>query len=274
MDRRKLIATIKEKKNFLCIGLDPDFERMPPHILHAEDPIFAFNKAIIDATRPHCVAYKPNVAFYECHGAAGWESLAKTAAYIGKDHFTIADAKRGDIGNTSKKYAETFFSSMDFDAVTVAPYMGRDSVQPFLEFENRWAVILALTSNIGADDFQRLRTESGEEFYMEVIRKAVEWGSEENVMFVAGATRPDMLAKIRTLAPNHFFLVPGVGAQGGDLAEVCRYGLNDSVGLLVNAGRSILYADIGEGFAEAAGEVARDMAKEMSAILKSRFPRD
>lgn len=270
MNRTQLIAAIEEKKNFLCVGLDPDFDRMPKHLFAEEDPIFAFNKAIIDATRDYCVAYKPNVAFYECHGAKGWESLHKTVEYIGDRHFIIADAKRGDIGNTSGKYAETFFTSMNADAVTVAPYMGEDSVRPFLDHAGKWTVVLALTSNAGAEDFQRLKLDSGEELYRTVIRRATTWGHDGNIMFVAGATRPEMLADIRTLIPDHFILVPGVGAQGGSLSEVCRYGLNDSVGLLVNVGRTILYADSGPDFAAAAAQVAREFSLEMAGILSRR----
>lgn len=273
VNRQALITEIERKQNFLCVGLDPDFERMPPHILEEEDPIFAFNKAIIDATRAHCVAYKPNVAFYECHGAEGWRALAKTVAYIGDSHLIIADAKRGDIGNTSRKYAETFFKTMDCDAVTVAPYMGRDSVRPFLEFDDRWVVLLALTSNAGADDFQSILTDDGSPLYARVMRRSMEWGSPDNLMFVVGATRPELFRDIRNIAPDHFLLVPGVGAQGGDLAEVCRYGLNRNAGLLVNVGRSILYASTGEDFADAAGEAARNMASEMADLLRDRRSR-
>lgn len=268
MNRKSLVASIRQKQSFLCVGLDPDMEKIPEHLRGAEDPIFEFNKGIIDATRPFAVAYKPNIAFYESRGVKGWESLEKTVKYIGRDHFTIADAKRGDIGNTSRMYAKAFFENMPFDAVTVAPYMGADSVEPFLEFEGKWAILLALTSNIGASDFQLdPHTDTREKLYERVLKVASGWGSEQNLMFVVGATRPEYLKKIRALAPHHFLLVPGVGAQGGSLEDVAKYGLNKDVGLLVNSSRGIIYASSGKDFAEAAGDAASEIAANMKSIL-------
>lgn len=268
MDRAKLISLIHQRNSFLCVGLDPDFGKIPAHILEMEDPIFEFNKAIIDATREHCVAYKPNLAFYECHGAKGWQAFEKTVEYIGKEHFIIADAKRGDIGNTSTKYADAFFKQTACDAVTIAPYMGEDSVKPFIGYDGKWAILLALTSNKGADDFQFSKNqETGERLFEEVLRKSCEWGSADNLMFVVGATRPEYFEAIRAIAPDHFLLVPGVGAQGGSLSEVVKYGMNKDLGLLVNASRSIMYASNGLDFAEKAGEEAARIALEMKTIL-------
>jgi orotidine-5'-phosphate decarboxylase len=268
MTRSELIAQIKKKRSFLCVGLDPDLDKIPPHLLEEEDPIFAFNKAIIDATKAYCVAYKPNVAFYECHGPKGWESLKKTLDYIPQDIFTIADAKRGDIGNTSRYYAETFFNYLDADSVTVAPYMGEDSVTPFLEFEERWVILLALTSNHGALDFQFIPDAHNEELYKKVLKRSQEWGSPENMMYVVGATRAEGIAEVRKIAPQHFFLVPGVGAQGGSLEEVTNFGWNKDCGLLVNSSRGIIYASNGSDFAEKAGEAAHDLQREMAALLE------
>jgi orotidine-5'-phosphate decarboxylase len=262
MTKAELIQQIRLKKSFLCVGLDPDLDKLPPHLLETEDPIFEFNKAIIDATKDLCVAYKPNTAFYECHGVKGWESLEKTINYIPKDCFIIADAKRGDIGNTSSYYAKTFFETIPCDAVTVAPYMGSDSVKPFLDFEGKWVILLALTSNQGSLDFQFTESE-GTKLYEKVLKKAQEWGTDEQLMFVVGATRAEEIAKVRALAPNNFFLVPGVGAQGGSLDEVVKYGANDECGLLVNSSRGIIYASRGEDFAMAANGEALKIQSEM-----------
>jgi len=262
MTKAELIQQIRLKKSFLCVGLDPDLDKLPPHLLETEDPIFEFNKAIIDATKDLCVAYKPNTAFYECHGVKGWESLEKTINYIPKDCFIIADAKRGDIGNTSSYYAKTFFETLPCDAVTVAPYMGSDSVKPFLNFEGKWVILLALTSNQGSLDFQFTESE-GTKLYEKVLKKAQEWGTDEQLMFVVGATRAEEIAKVRALAPNNFFLVPGVGAQGGSLDEVVKYGANDECGLLVNSSRGIIYASRGEDFAIAANGEALKIQSEM-----------
>jgi len=268
MKKSELIQKIREKKSFLCVGLDPDLEKIPGHLHETEDPIFEFNKAIIDSTRQYAVAYKPNSAFYECLGLEGWKSFEKTVEYIGKDHFIIADAKRGDIGNTAKKYAEAFLKKMPCDAITVAPYMGEDSVSPFLEFENKWAILLALTSNKGAADFQMQQLEGkSEHLYERVIKESQNWSTSENLMYVVGATRPEYLLRIRELAPNHFFLVPGVGAQGGSLEEVAKYGMNKDIGLLVNSSRGIIYAGSGHDFADAAAESAADLAKKMKAYF-------
>ena len=270
MNKAQLVNSIKEKQSFLCVGLDTDLDKIPAHMLKLEDPIFEFNKAIIDATRDYCVAYKPNVAFYECHGAKGWESLAKTVDYITDSHFIIADAKRGDIGNTSKYYAQSFFKNMDCDAVTVAPYMGHDSVTPFFEFKNRWVILLAMTSNQGALDFQFLQMDqSKKQLWQRVVEKSAQWGTSENMMYVVGATRPEMLADIRTLVPDHFFLVPGVGAQGGTVEAVAKYGMNKDCGLLINSSRGIIYAGDGLDFDQKAGEAAKDMQSEMSRILQA-----
>ncbi len=272
MQKIDLIQQIKAKKSFLCIGLDTDLSKIPTHLLQQEDPIFAFNKAIIDATADLCVAYKPNLAFYESMGAAGWESLRKTMDYIPAHCFTIADAKRGDIGNTSAMYAKTFFepaaAGFNFDSVTVAPYMGSDSVSPFLAYANKWVILLALTSNDGAKDFQFDSFENGEKVFERVLLKSSQWGSDENMMYVVGATRGEAFAAIRTLVPNHFLLVPGVGAQGGSLAEVCKYGLNKECGLLVNSSRAIIYASNSIDFAIKAREAALAMQQEMEIILQ------
>ncbi|MFN8699715.1 MAG: orotidine-5'-phosphate decarboxylase [Flavobacteriales bacterium] len=259
MTRTELIAQIRRKKSFLCVGLDTDPSKLPAGV-----DMLTFNKAIIDATRDYCVAYKPNLAFYEVLGTEGWRVLEETIRYIGASHFIIADAKRGDIGNTSTYYARTFFETLACDSVTVAPYMGRDSVEPFLQFPGKWAIVLALTSNPGASDFE-LKDIAGEPVYTHVLRAVASWGTAENTMFVVGATRPEMLAEVRRIVPDHFLLVPGVGAQGGSLSEVIRYGMNADVGLLVNASRTILYASSGADYAEAAGAEAARMQSEMAA---------
>lgn len=262
MKKEELVDQIKKKGSFLCIGLDVDLKKIPKFLLDSEDPVFEFNKRIIDATKDLCVAYKPNIAFYECLGEAGWTSLRKTIDYIPKEIFTIADAKRGDIGNTATKYAETFFATYDFDSVTVAPYMGKDSVSPFLDFSNKWAIVLGLTSNQGAFDFQYLNIE-GKPLHLEVIEQAASWGTDQNLMFVVGATKAQQLSKIREIIPHHFLLVPGVGAQGGSLEEVCKFGLNDEVGLLVNSSRGIIYAGDQEDFDQKARQAALDMQQQM-----------
>jgi len=267
MTRKELIEQIRIKQSFLCVGLDTDLSKIPPYLLETEDPIFEFNKAIIDATKDFAVAYKPNIAFYECYGPKGWESLKKTIDYIPKNIFTIADAKRGDIGNTSTYYAKTFFEYLNCDSVTVAPYMGEDSVTPFLEFDNKWVILLALTSNKGANDFQFTQDASGEELYKKVLRKSCEWGSDENLMFVVGATRAEGIGEVRKMVPNHFFLVPGVGAQGGSLEDVANYGWNQDCGLLVNSSRGIIYASNGHDFAEKAAIEAEKLQKEMAKII-------
>ena len=248
MNRQTLIEQIISKKSFLCVGLDPDVNKIPAHLKDTSDPVFEFNKIIIDATKDLCVAYKPNLAFYECLGKKGWESLEKTMEYIPKDIFTIADAKRGDIGNTSKMYARTFFEYFDFDAVTVAPYMGEDSVTPFLEFTDKWVILLGLTSNKGSQDFQQILNQNGKKLYISVIEKAQEWGNPSNLMFVVGATHPESFNELRSLARDYFFLVPGVGTQGGSLDEVVRNGKNRDIGLLVNSSREIIYAGNGPDF--------------------------
>lgn len=271
MNRQELVHQIRAKKSFLCVGLDTDLKKVPQHLLSEEDPIFAFNKAIIDATAPYCVAYKPNLAFYEAFGVKGIMAFERTVRYI-KEHypeqFIIADAKRGDIGNTSQMYARTFFGEYDVDALTVAPYMGEDSVTPFLEgYDGKWVILLALTSNKGSLDFQLTRDEQGERLFEKVIRKSQEWGNDENMMYVVGATRGEMFKDIRQVAPNAFLLVPGVGAQGGSLEEVCRYGMIDDCGLLVNSSRAIIYADQTENFAQVAAQRAHDMQEQMAALL-------
>jgi orotidine-5'-phosphate decarboxylase len=268
MNRDRLFEQIKKKKSYLCIGLDTDPEKIPGHLLSHPDPVFEFNKQIIDATHEFCVAYKPNIAFYEALGPKGWESLQKTIDYIPKGIFTIADAKRGDIGNTSSLYAKAFFKQMNFDSITVAPYMGEDSVKPFLEFENKWVILLAHTSNPGSADFQLLESKGGKKLYEEVILKSQEWATPDQLMYVVGATRADKIGEIRKLAPHHFFLVPGVGAQGGDLEAVSKYGMNKQCGLLVNSSRAIIYASSGEDFAKAAKMEAIKIKDEMSKYLK------
>ena len=270
MTRQELVAQIRLKKSFLCVGLDTDLSKIPAHLLDTEDPIFEFNKAIIDATKDFAVAYKPNIAFYECYGPKGWESLKKTIDYIPKNIFTIADAKRGDIGNTSTYYAKTFFEYLNCDSVTVAPYMGEDSVTPFLEFENKWVILLALTSNKGALDFQFMTDLKGEKLYQKVLRKSSTWGTDENLMYVVGATRAEGIGEVRKLVPNHFFLVPGVGAQGGSLVDVANFGWNDDCGLLVNSSRGIIYASNGLDFAEKAGVEAQKLQLEMADILRQK----
>lgn len=271
MDRAALFQQILKKKSYLCVGLDSDINLIPSQLLSLEDPVFEFNKQIIDATKDYCVAYKPNIAFYEALGAKGWETLKKTLDYIPKSHFTIADAKRGDIGNTSRLYASAFFENMDFDSVTIAPYMGSDSVQPFLAFENKWVILLALTSNTGSNDFQFTQQENGEALYEKVMRKAQTWSTPDNLMFVCGATHPEKFKELRTIAPDNFFLVPGIGAQGGDLEKVSEYGMNDHCGLLVNSSRGIIFASVKEDFAEKAGEAAKALQKQMANILEKHF---
>lgn len=267
MTRAELIAQIKLKRSFLCVGLDTDISKIPVHLLDKEDPIFEFNKSIIDATKDFAVAYKPNIAFYECYGPKGWESLQKTIDYIPDNIFTIADAKRGDIGNTSHYYAKTFFDYLNCDSVTVAPYMGEDSVSPFLSFEDKWVILLALTSNKGALDFQMIQDANGEELYKKVLSKSCEWGTPDNLMFVVGATRAEEIGEVRKLVPDHFFLVPGVGAQGGSLEDVAKYGWNADCGLLVNSSRGIIYASSGVDFADRAREEAQKIQLDMSTIL-------
>ncbi|MBQ7472617.1 MAG: orotidine-5'-phosphate decarboxylase [Prevotella sp.] len=270
MTRQELILQIREKKSFLCVGLDTDVKKMPQHLLAEEYPIFAFNKAIIDATAPFCVSYKPNLAFYEAFGVKGMMAFEKTIQYLKENypqHFIIADAKRGDIGNTSKMYARTFFEEYQVDALTVAPYMGEDSVTPFMEYKDKWVILLALTSNKGSFDFQLTQDQQGEQLFQKVIKRSQQWGNDENMMYVVGATRGKMFEDIRRIAPNHFLLVPGVGAQGGSLEEVCKYGMNKDCGLLVNSSRGIIYASAGEDFAEAAGKAAHGLQKEMETLL-------
>ncbi len=269
MTTQQLIEQIRLKKSFLCIGLDVDLTKIPNHILELDDPIFEFNKAIIDATHDLCVSYKPNTAFYEACGIKGWKSLQKTIDYINQNYpemFTIADAKRGDIGNTSTMYAKAFLKDLNFDSVTVAPYMGKDSVEPFLAFENKHTILLALTSNEGAFDFQT-KSVNGTELYKTVIETSKTWNNSENLMYVVGATKAEYFTEIRKLVPNSFLLVPGVGAQGGSLNEVCRFGMNDNVGLLINSSRGIIYASNGTDFAEKAREEALKMQGEMAEIL-------
>jgi len=268
MNKADLVAQIKQKSSYLCIGLDPDLKKLPPHLLTESDPIFAFNQQIIDATHDLCVAYKPNAAFYEAYGSKGWESLEKTAAYLPKENFNIIDAKRGDIGNTAAMYAEAFFAKMNFDAVTLQPYMGSDSINPFLQTPGKWAIILALTSNASSADFQLWPGKEGL-LYEQVLRVSSTWGTDENIMYVVGATHPESLEKIRQIVPNHFLLVPGVGAQGGDLKSISTVGLNDSIGLLINASRSIIYAGNGKDFAKAARQEAMALRKQMDHILNT-----
>ncbi|GEM64812.1 orotidine 5'-phosphate decarboxylase [Sphingobacterium faecium NBRC 15299] len=271
MTRAELIQQIKIKKSFLCVGLDTDITKIPEHLLAEEDPIYAFNKAIIEATADLCVAYKPNIAFYESYGIKGWQSLQKTWKALPKDCLSIADAKRGDIGNTSKMYAQAFFdeqqSGLGFDSITIAPYMGKDSVTPFLDFDGKWAIVLALTSNEGSLDFQNFQNTSGLQLFEQVIDKVNTWGTIENLMYVVGATRGEGFIKIREHAPDHFLLVPGVGAQGGSLQDVCQYGMNKDCGLLVNSTRGIIYASKGLDFADRAREEALKLQQEMEVEL-------
>lgn len=270
MERKQLIEQIFTKKSFLCVGLDTDLNKIPKFLLNEEDPIFSFNKAIIDRTAPYCVAYKPNLAFYECYGLKGMEAFEKTITYLKEkypNHFIIADAKRGDIGNTSKMYAQTFFKEYNVDALTIAPYMGEDSVKPFLEYEGKWVILLALTSNKGSHDFQLFEDKDGVRLFERVLSKAQEWDTTENLMFVVGATQGSLFADIRKLAPDSFLLVPGVGAQGGSLQEVCKYGMNKDCGLLVNSSRGIIYASSEANFAEIAGEKAKELQQEMGKEL-------
>lgn len=270
MKRTDLVENIFRKGSFLCVGLDPDIKKIPEHLLSAESPVLEFNKAIIDATAPYCVAYKPNLAFYESLGAKGIVVLEKTVEYIREkypDQFIIADAKRGDIGNTAAMYARALFEAMDFDAVTLAPYMGEDSVRPFLDYEGKWSVILALTSNKSASDFETVEDKNGTPLYERVLRRSSHWGTPINTMYVVGATQAEHLAHIRKIVPRHFLLVPGVGAQGGSLEEVAKYGMIDECGMLVNSSRGIIYASRGEDFAEAAGKAAADLAAQMKALL-------
>ena len=271
MTKEQLFNQIKAKASYLCVGLDTDIKKIPQHLLKEKDPIFEFNRQIIDATANFAVAYKPNIAFYEAMGTRGWDSLQKTIEYIPQECFTIADAKRGDIGNTSGLYARAFFdkdsSGMSFDSITVAPYMGKDSVTPFLEFDGKWVILLALTSNEGSFDFQRLKLDNNSELFEEVLRKSQEWGNDQQLMYVVGATRAEKLQEVRAIVPNHFLLVPGVGAQGGSLEEVSKYGMNSSCGLLVNSSRAIIYASSGEDFAQIAGKEAQKVQQEMDKYL-------
>lgn len=270
MTRKQLVENIRRKGSFLCVGLDVDLNKIPEHLRHEDDAIFKFNKAIIDATAPYCVAYKPNLAFYETYGVEGWVALEKTVKYIKDnypDQFVIADAKRGDIGNTSKMYAKALFEHLDVDAVTVAPYMGEDSVTPFLGYEGKWVILLALTSNKGSHDFQLIKDADGTPLFESVMKKAQTWATPDELMFVCGATQADMFDEIRRIAPRSFLLVPGVGAQGGSLEEVAKRGLTEDCGLLVNSSRGIIYASSGEDFASAAGKEAAKLAAQMSALL-------
>ncbi|MDR2804418.1 MAG: orotidine-5'-phosphate decarboxylase [Dysgonamonadaceae bacterium] len=272
MTKQELYNNIRQKQSFLCVGLDTDLRKIPPHLLQEEDPVFTFNKAIVDATAEYCVAYKPNLAFYESLGVKGQIALEKTVNYIHKnypDQFIIADAKRGDIGNTSELYARAVFDHSDFDAVTVAPYMGEDSVKPFLVYPNKWVILLALTSNKGSQDFQWTTDANGERLFEKVLKKSQEWGTDDQMMYVVGATQGKMFRDIRRIIPNHFLLVPGVGAQGGSLEEVIRYGMNQQCGLLVNSSRQIIYASNTEQFANAAKEEAHKIQQEMSKHLRN-----
>lgn len=271
MTTEQLSSEIRKKKSFLCIGLDVDLDKIPEHLLQEKDPIFAFNKAIIDATHHLCVAYKPNIAFYEAYGIKGWESLKKTIDYLNENHpgiFTIADAKRGDIGNTSSMYAKAFFEDLNFDSITIAPYMGQDSVEPFLAYKDKHSILLALTSNKGAHDFQT-KDSDGKELYKRVIATSRTYANSENLMYVVGATKADYLIEIRKIIPNNFLLVPGVGAQGGSLEDVCKFGMNKDIGLLVNSSRGIIYASNKDNFADAAAQKAKELQEQMEAILNS-----
>jgi orotidine-5'-phosphate decarboxylase len=267
MNRHYLVEQIHKKRSYLCVGLDTDINKIPRHFISDPDPLFSFNKAIIDTTKDTCVAYKINTSFYEALGVKGWEALEKTAHYIGNDHFKIADAKRGDIGNTSDQYAKAFFERLPFDAITVAPYMGSDSVKPFLQHKGKWAIVLGLTSNEGAKDFELLHT-GGEFFYEKVLQTAAVWGTTDNMMFVIGATQASEFANIRKLVPHHFFLVPGVGAQGGSLKDISEKAMTKDCGILVNVSRAIIYASEGENFADKARDIARQYQTEMDTYLK------
>lgn len=271
MNKQELFEQIKKRKSFLCVGLDTDIKKIPEHLLKEEDPIFTFNKNIIDATAPFCVAYKPNWAFYESDGLKGMASLEKTLEYLHTNypnHFVIADAKRGDIGNTSAMYARSFFETEQVDALTVAPYMGEDSVSPFLTYPDKWVILLALTSNKGSHDFQFMKDENGERLFEKVLRISQQWGNDENMMYVVGATQGKLFEDVRKIVPNHFLLVPGVGAQGGSLEEVCKYGMNAMCGLLVNSSRGIIYASHNENYASASADKASDLQKQMAELLK------
>ncbi len=267
MNRKELISQIKQKESFLCVGLDSDIKKIPCHLLDLEDPVFEFNKEIIDATKDLCVAYKPNIAFYESMGSQGWDTLQKTIDYIPENIFTIADAKRGDIGNTSKMYGHAFFQQCDFDAVTVAPYMGKDSVSPFFEFDNKWVILLALTSNNGSVDFQSVEDRNGNALYKNVLKTSKQWGSIHNMMYVVGATKAEQLLEIRNIVPQHFLLIPGIGAQGGDFEDVVKYGINSDCGLLINSSRGIIYAGSGHDFAKKARDEALKLQQRMAVIL-------
>jgi len=272
MDKQELFKQIKHKKSFLCVGLDTDLKKIPPHLLNEEDPAFTFNKAIIDATADYCVAFKLNLAFYECNGLKGWSSLEKTVRYIRKQYpeqFIIADAKRGDIGNTSKMYAQSFFEELNFDAVTVAPYMGEDSVKPFLEYPGKWVILLVLTSNKGSIDFQLTKNDQGERLFEKVLKTSENWASDNKMMYVVGATQGSLLKDIRKIAPDNFLLVPGIGAQGGSLEEVVKYGMNSQCGLLVNSSRQIIYTGNDENFAQSAQVEAQKLQEEMAGYLTS-----
>lgn len=274
MTRHQIIDQIIAKRSFLCVGLDTDIKKIPQHLLKEEDPIFEFNKAIIDSTASFCIAYKPNLAFYEAHGVKGWIAFEKTIEYIKanyNDHLIIADAKRGDIGNTSAMYARTFFEEMDIDALTVAPYMGEDSVTPFLQYENKWVVLLALTSNKGSQDFQLLKDADGIQLFEKVLKQSQKWGNSENMMYVVGATQGQMFEKIRQIVPDHFLLVPGVGAQGGSLEEVCKYGMTEECGLIINSSRAIIYASQDKDFARVAAQRALEVQQQMSRIIENKI---
>lgn len=267
MNREQLYQKIQERKSFLCVGLDPDMDKIPPFLKHLENPIWAFNKAIIDATKPYCVAYKPNFAFYEAYGTLGYEALEKTIQYIGNEHFIIADAKRGDIGNTSKMYAKAAFEVLGADAITVAPYMGMDSVTPFLSYENKWIIVLGLTSNKGSEDFQFIKSEDYKPLYQQVIEKVSSWTSPDNTMFVIGATHPESFKEIRKLIPDHFLLVPGVGEQGGELESVIKFGKNNQIGLLINSSRGILYASKEKDFDKQAAIQSKKIQEIMAQYI-------
>jgi orotidine-5'-phosphate decarboxylase len=270
---QQLTEQIHKKKSFLCIGLDVDLDKIPQHLLQEDDPIFAFNKVIIDATHHLCVAYKPNIAFYEAYGIKGWKALERTIKYLNENHpeiFTIADAKRGDIGNTSSRYAKAFFEDLNFDSLTVAPYMGKDSVEPFLAFKNKHTILLALTSNEGSSDFQAQKVNE-KELYKQVIETSKTWQNSKNLMYVVGATKTEYLAEIRKIIPESFLLVPGVGAQGGNLQDVCKYGVNDNVGLLINSSREIIYASNEKNFAETAAQKAKDLQQKMAVIINNQI---